>query len=143
MAGRTKEYGHASRHNVFATYRLRARKKGIPFTITEEEFKIITDKDCYYCGYPPSNKLNNHRYNGSLPYSGIDRVDNSKGYETENCVPCCKWCNGMKSSLSTEQFLKHVRRICGYIDERLTTGKRLLEARSSYESKLTANSTKS
>jgi hypothetical protein len=25
-------------------------------------------------------------------------VDNSRGYEPNNCVPCCWWCNTIKST---------------------------------------------
>jgi 5-methylcytosine-specific restriction endonuclease McrA len=40
-------------------------------------------------------------------YSGIDRKDNEKGYTEENCVPCCKRCNGIKGEwLSYEEMLE-------------------------------------
>ena len=68
--------------------------------ITEDEFNFLSKNNCYYCGKPGPN--------------GIDRVDNSKGYVTGNCVPCCKHCNYVKGALSvtdfktwTERFVNH------------------------------------
>ncbi len=43
--------------------------------------------------------------------SGIDRVDNSVGYEVDNCVPCCGVCNRMKRDLTKDQFIDHVHKI--------------------------------
>lgn len=37
-------------------------------------------------------------------YNGIDRQDNSIGYKTENCVPCCKFCNLAKSKFTIKEF---------------------------------------
>jgi hypothetical protein len=44
-------------------------------------------------------------------YNGIDRVDNFKGYEIDNCVPCCYICNYAKRDMSKDQFLAWVKRI--------------------------------
>ncbi|HEC67150.1 MAG TPA: hypothetical protein ENI23_17875 [bacterium] len=45
---------------------------------------------------------------------GLDRVDNKKGYELENCVPCCKICNSMKMTMDKDEFLKHIKRIADF-----------------------------
>ena len=36
---------------------------------------------------------------------GLDRVDNSRGYQADNVVPCCADCNYMKGQMSQEAFL--------------------------------------
>lgn len=40
--------------------------------------------------------------------NGIDRVDNSKGYTSDNCVPCCWACNNAKKNNSSSEFLAWV-----------------------------------
>jgi hypothetical protein len=37
--------------------------------------------------------------------NGIDRVDNTKGYSVDNCVPCCRRCNVAKADMTPDQFL--------------------------------------
>ncbi|NBO23189.1 hypothetical protein EBU94_07630 [bacterium] len=77
--------------------------------ITYELFKEHIFKDCYYCSTPPSNTAKqNYR---SLTYNGIDRVDNSKGYQDDNIVPCCGECNWIKNRLNKDQFLNKVKKI--------------------------------
>lgn len=46
-----------------------------------------------------------------VPCNGIDRMDSSKGYEVDNCVPCCAMCNYMKLEYSQEDFIRK----CGII----------------------------
>jgi 5-methylcytosine-specific restriction endonuclease McrA len=36
--------------------------------------------------------------------SGIDRIDNTLGYNIENCVSCCKDCNRAKSDKTLNEF---------------------------------------
>ncbi len=62
--------------------------------------------NCYYCGASPSNVM--HYSNGKkiiTYYTGVDRVDNSKGYIPGNCVPACGFCNKAKNNQSLEEFL--------------------------------------
>ena len=47
-------------------------------------------------------------------YNGIDRVDNSKGYTEENCVPCCADIDAMKMDLPKKRFLE----LCTKVVER-------------------------
>jgi hypothetical protein len=77
---------------------------------------------CAYCGKKPSNiyRLSyvvggkRQRYTApemEIHYSGIDRVDSTKGYIHGNVVPCCGECNAMKSALPLAGFLALVARI--------------------------------
>ena len=83
-------------------YRRKAASRGIQFELTEEEFFALTSSDCFYCGEKPSrtNKASD-RY-GHYVYNGVDRVDNSVGYATANCVPCCANCNYKKSAVTRQ-----------------------------------------
>jgi hypothetical protein len=46
--------------------------------------------------------------------NGLDRVDNARGYESGNVVPCCDPCNRMKGTLSREAFLEHVALVAAW-----------------------------
>ena len=78
-------------------FRTAAINRGISFDLTLEEANEILCGNCYYCG--KKNCL------------GIDRVDNSKGYNTKNCVPCCGCCNKMKMDLELSFFLDQIEKI--------------------------------
>jgi hypothetical protein len=54
---------------------------------------------------------------GDYVYNGIDRKNNSLGYVSNNCVPCCSECNLMKRKMSVNQFLEHMRKILCNFDE--------------------------
>lgn len=106
--------GEASRHVRFYNYARGARIRGLSFDLTEDEFAIITQQYCAYCGAEPATSTNGKGYNGQYIYNGIDRIDNTKGYSIDNIRACCARCNYMKSSLPEEAFLgiaKHMARI--------------------------------
>ena len=105
---------------ILSCYRVSCRKKGKEFSLSREQFLLLIRQDCHYCGTPPSNVWRSRRNKLTLKidlkYNGIDRVDNSRGYEIDNVVPCCRECNTIKhDSLSYDemkavaQFLKKYR----------------------------------
>lgn len=91
-------------------YRRRATKNNMNFNFTDEEFREITQKDCYYCGLSAKDS-NIFNYRGIYQYNGIDRINSSIGYEKDNCVPCCWNCNKMKSDLTSEDFIKQIEKV--------------------------------
>jgi ribosomal protein S27E len=95
--------------SLYKNYKRQATKRGYTFDITYELFKEYIFKDCYYCSVSSSNTAKqNYRV---LNYNGIDRVDNSKGYDDANIVPCCGECNWMKNKLNKDQFLEKIKKI--------------------------------
>lgn len=46
--------------------------------------------------------------------NGIDRVDSSKNYTIDNCIPCCTMCNFMKQSYPQNDFLNQINKIYHY-----------------------------
>lgn len=68
--------------------------------ITENEFRTISSMNCSYCGAVGPN--------------GIDRIDSSKGYCADNCVPSCKHCNYVKGNLSMSDFMKWTEKFVKY-----------------------------
>jgi hypothetical protein len=58
---------------------------------------------CSYCGSEPRNVAK--AFNGDFGYNGLDRIDNTKGYEPGNVVTCCFICNNAKRTLSVAEFM--------------------------------------
>lgn len=81
-----------------------ARKRQIEFSISKELAAELITKPCNYCGQE-SNLI------GHKECSGIDRVDNNKGYIEGNCVSCCFYCNSYKSDRSFEDFKNHISKL--------------------------------
>lgn len=96
----------------------RAESRSKPFELTLDEFISVfyeratikitffgligtielptVSKPCFYCG---------------MSSSGLDRVDSSMGYVVNNVVVCCARCNLMKFTMSTDEWLSHMRLI--------------------------------
>lgn len=81
----TRQRSFIGNSKQFLNYRYNAKRKNISFGISFEEFLFFDKKPCYYCGTITDN------------FIGIDRIDNMVGYDLNNCVPCCKICNGGKN----------------------------------------------
>lgn len=103
--------GVSAMKKLYYGYKRDAAKRGHEFMLTIDQFKKLTSSECFYCGTAPSSRAGDIRNNGFYIFNGIDRVDNSIGYDTENVVPCCKRCNGMKSDTSKQDFLEHILKI--------------------------------
>lgn len=89
-------------------YKSNAQRRNINFNLTREEFINIVSQPCYYCGtLPTQEKL-----------IGIDRVDSSKDYTIDNCVPCCEVCNKMKLDYSVSEWLKYMKNIINYMESK-------------------------
>lgn len=79
----------------YQSYKTRAEKKKIDFTIPYYVFKLITYISCYYC---------KHKVEQSTV--GI----NNEGYVSGNCVPCCWDCNRLKSNKTMSSHLSYLKR---------------------------------
>lgn len=107
---------------VLREYVSGAKDRGIEFNLTENEFRELTQKNCYYCGIEPQqikNKNGSHIFKISkYIYNGVDRVDNSRGYVINNCVSCCKNCNIAKGTRTVEEYLSWAERVYKFNFER-------------------------
>ena len=81
-------------HRVFRDYVKSAEKRKHHFFLTLEEFSKLLTEPCFYCGAIPN------------PRNGVDRVDNSVGYELWNCVTACRTCNYMKQDSTLKDFVE-------------------------------------
>ena len=104
----------AVKNSIRSTYIGGARSRGLDWQLTKEEFDNIIESNCYYCGEAPTIHKSDQKFNKTdIPYyrTGVDRIDPTKGYTKENCVPCCTTCNRMKSDLSNYSFLYKIKNI--------------------------------
>jgi hypothetical protein len=102
----------AGYRSVYVRYKQNARARKLNFNVDFDYAVNLMKSNCNYCGIEPSNLFWKSYYN--VYYNGIDRVDNSKGYENDNVVSCCKMCNIAKNNNSEEDFLKWVKRLSEY-----------------------------
>lgn len=104
--------GRAARNSVLYGYKKSAQYRNLEFNLTDEQFDSLIVGNCVYCGAPPTNiKLGLGKTSGDFVYTGLDRVDSSRGYTTDNVVSCCWVCNSMKNNMTIQQFLDHIQRI--------------------------------
>lgn len=69
------------------------------FLLTESEYTSIVNLPCHYCeGY----------FKRSVYGIGLDRISNEKYYEAGNVLPCCTFCNKLRSNLLTVDETKIV-----------------------------------
>ena len=99
-------------NQIIRQYENNAKNRGLNFSLGSDDFKLLIDSPCHYCGSLPSQikKYNTNTY----IYNGIDRLDSSCGYIKTNCVACCFICNKMKMEISVDSFMNHIRRIYEY-----------------------------
>jgi hypothetical protein len=109
--------GVASARFLYSKYRWEAERRKLSFELTIEQFLALTLKDCYICGDPPSSVIRRKNAYGTYTYNGVDRVDNSKGYDLSNCMPCCQPCNLMKKCMPLDVFKNHVLKIARMLNE--------------------------
>jgi len=108
------------RKSLYTVYKSNARNRGYDFNLTLEEFNSLITQPCHYCGQEPEvlngGSLSDRRDKSqpNLYTNGIDRIDSTKGYTVENCVPCCSKCNLMKNTYSVDEFLNHVKKISDF-----------------------------
>lgn len=107
--------GEAARNNLEHTYKTSAKRRNLDYQLTTEEFTLLVTGKCQYCGDSlTQTKKGQGKTSGDFRYTGIDRVDSSKGYTKDNCVSCCWLCNNMKSNTEESVFLEHVKKIYQY-----------------------------
>ncbi len=112
--------GLSAFNTLYRVTKYNAIKRGYTFNISKELFGKIVKQNCFYCGCPPSNiaTRNKKLFLGVFTYNGLDRKDNSVGYLEENIVSCCKTCNYAKHTLSFNDFMEWIKRLCSFQTEK-------------------------
>lgn len=108
--------GVARFNDLFLLYQKSAEKRNREFSLTREQFRLLTQSDCYYCGQPPSQRIRaGKECNGDYVYNGVDRVDNTLGYILSNVRPCCKQCNIAKNTMTEQSFYLWLHQISAHL----------------------------
>lgn len=117
-----KEYGfnfkhfHNSRADIQQYWLILAKRsidKGLPFNLSTKDIEnLVLGTKCAYCDSGAKNLLFSVKGKkkrakvkvSSRRRTGLDRVDNNRGYVKGNVVPCCWECNQKKGTKSPEDF---------------------------------------
>lgn len=89
----------------YGNYKRSAKRRGVDFGISLQEFGEFFLVPCAYCGII-SNTV------------GIDRCNNNDGYVLNNLVSCCKICNRAKGNLPTNEWSRWIDDICRRTNEK-------------------------
>jgi hypothetical protein len=98
---------------ILTSYKRNARNRHYELLLPYDKFVELINGNCYYCGSGPSNTFTWHyKYEtATMPFNGIDRIDNTIGYTIDNCVSCCRTCNSAKGELTLDQFKEWALRL--------------------------------
>src|SRR5258708_5402599 len=101
---------------LFLQYHWAAESRHYEFVLTSDEFHLLVQGECYYCGSLPSQKVSaGSRYEEVYLYNGIDRIDNEIGYVSSNVRSCCKRCNIAKLNSLETDFYIWIGRVWNYL----------------------------
>lgn len=94
-------------------YKRNSMRKNLSFELTLDQFKILINNKCHYCGIEPSKiyTRKDNAFETFILYNGIDRKDNFNGYSEDNSLTCCEICNRAKSNMSYDEFIKYINRL--------------------------------
>lgn len=107
--------GQAPYNYQYSQYRSGAIRRGYEFKLSKLEIQALIQQPCFYCNASPSQVVAAY---DDFVFSGLDRLDNDKGYVADNVVPCCSNCNYAKRFMSVQQFRDWIKAIYHhFIDE--------------------------
>jgi len=82
----------------FTIYKSCAKKRGIEFNLSFEDFMEYWQQPCSYCG-------------DEIKTIGIDRFYNNKGYTKDNILSCCAFCNRAKHACTPQEWTEWIQRL--------------------------------
>jgi hypothetical protein len=100
-------------NKLFSNYKRSARGRDKSFNLTKERCRELFDDNCAYCGIEPSQIFRSGL--GQYLYNGIDRLDNSIGYEEGNVVTACHLCNYAKRDMTIDAFREWRQRLADHL----------------------------
>jgi len=86
-----------------------ARRKGIPFNLTLEDFERLYDQQAGKDGYTGQQMAFDFGQGRSGATGSLDRIDNKKGYTPENVVFCRFATNAKKRDKPAGQFIEQLK----------------------------------
>lgn len=96
-----REYKHKHKYRYGFLKAHSKRRWGVYPTLTYEEFVFLVNQGCLYCTL---------QIVGTSGYS-LDRINNSRYYDSDNVVPCCHTCNTAKNDMSVSEFVKWIKTV--------------------------------
>ena len=107
----------------YQSYIQAAKKRGLNWNIDYKQFLDITQQNCYYCGIKSEMRpSHSKRWDFKFPMSGIDRMNSNRGYEMDNVVPCCSYCNQAKWDHDVQNFLLWIKRVYSHQFQEVVNG---------------------
>ena len=120
-----KPAGRSMARHVMNSYKNNAKRRGIVFDLTLDEFISVSAQNCYYCGDMPRASWSTvidsgvgrgrKKANGAFLFSGVDRIDSSGPYRIGNVRPCCRTCNMAKGTKTEKEFVEWALRFFGHL----------------------------
>jgi hypothetical protein len=86
-----------------------ARRRGIPFTLTFEDFKGLYEQQAGRDGYTGEQMSFDFGQGRSRATASMDRIDNDGGYTPGNVVFCRLATNGKKSDKPRDKFIEQLK----------------------------------
>lgn len=84
----------------YSTLLYQAKLRGIPVRLGFTTYKRLVTSPCGYCGGPLA------------PFgSGLDRIDNARGYVKSNVIPACGPCHGLRGLCAKGLTVEETRAI--------------------------------
>lgn len=102
----------AVKNALYLLTKNRAIREKHDFLLSKDEFFLIVQQNCVYCGCKPSQSLAS--LDTEYLFNGIDRINSDIGYTIENSAPCCKVCNRAKNDMTVLEFEKWIDTIAIY-----------------------------
>lgn len=105
--------------SLFCQYKQKAKERKLIWALSLEQFRTLILSPCFYTGLPPQQThiTRGKAVKRTILYNGIDRVDNSKGYEVDNVVPCWGPVNKAKLMMSQSDFIKMCNAVTSHCKE--------------------------
>lgn len=102
---RGEDLGRQRLGMVLAVYKSSAKKRGLVWALSDQEFIDLVSQPCFYCG-KPANVPAGATLDSLAEPNGIDRWDNDRGYEPgAQTVACCASCNQARGAQTPEGFV--------------------------------------
>ncbi len=98
--------------NRLKMYKWNAARENHPWLLTDEQARCLFLKNCHYCGVAPGEGGRSSKQVAILLH-GIDRADNTKGYDLQNSLTACWMCNRAKGARNEHEFIDWVKKIAG------------------------------
>lgn len=73
-----------------------SKKRGKTWDISQQDYIDLISQPCFYDGASLCKEFG----------TGLDRIDNSKGYSLDNVVPCCGDCNIIRGDRLTHEEME-------------------------------------